>query len=435
VTAYGRHTIAPVPPPFLLMPQPLTATSTALQIGAEALSANPLRTLLSTLGVIVGVASLVAVLSLGDGMQQAARSQLQTLTDVQTVSVVPRTEIQVDGEWEPVRNYPVFTPDDAIDAQAQTGAIGVSLFTRASMVIAVPQTAKRRTAQVSAVLPRADEFHRLTLAYGRFLTDAEAQRGAAVVVLNDVLARQLADGRDIATMIDASVRVHGTDMTVIGVLAPVTGDKSHTAFIPFAAARRVFPQAEQPRPATMLLRAGTVESTEQLRSRTVDWAARRYTKPLDRLDIFTQKKRVEQAEQGILIFKLFMASLTGISLLVGGIGIMNVMLASVSERTREIGIRKAIGARKRDVLWQFLAESVAISGAGSAVGVVLGLAGAFGVTALIRLRANAPFFQAGVSVSTIMTAVLSALIVGLVFGTYPALRASRMSPIDAIRHE
>jgi putative ABC transport system permease protein len=114
---------------------------------------------------------------------------------------------------------------------------------------------------------------------------------------------------------------------------------------------------------------------------------------------------------------------------------MNVLLASVTERTREIGVRKALGARGRDVLLQFLAESVAISGAGSAIGVVLGVSGAFAVTAVIRAQAKAPFFRAGFSWSTVLVAVVSSVVVGLVFGTYPALRASRMSPIDAIRHE
>lgn len=130
-----------------------------------------------------------------------------------------------------------------------------------------------------------------------------------------------------------------------------------------------------------------------------------------------------------------MGAVTCISLLVGGIGIMNVMLASVSERTREIGIRKAVGARRADVRSQFLAESVAISGFGSAIGVALGLAASFGITAVMRARVSGMEIHASVSWSTILVAVASAAIVGLVFGTYPARRAARLDPIDAIRHE
>jgi len=136
----------------------------------------------------------------------------------------------------------------------------------------------------------------------------------------------------------------------------------------------------------------------------------------------------------MLIFKLFMGAITGISLLVGGIGVMNVLLAAVAERTREIGIRRAVGAARRHILAQFLAESVTISGVGSFVGVLLGVTGAYGITALIRAHTKAEMY-AGLSVSTVVVAVIATVTVGLAFGLYPALLASRLSPIDAIRHE
>src|SRR5688500_10001047 len=151
--------------------------------------------------------------------------------------------------------------------------------------------------------------------------------------------------------------------------------------------------------------------------------------------VTTNESRLDQLSRGILVFKLFMGAITGISLLVGGIGIMNVLLASVTERTREIGVRKAMGARRRDILMQFLAESVAISGAGSLLGVALGLSGAFAIVAVIRAQAQAVYLDATFSWSTVMSAAISAIAIGLTFGTYPARRAARLSPIDAIRHE
>ncbi len=151
--------------------------------------------------------------------------------------------------------------------------------------------------------------------------------------------------------------------------------------------------------------------------------------------IETSEQRLAQAMQGIFVFKLFMGAITGISLLVGGIGIMNVLLASVTERTREIGVRKAAGARRADIVMQFLVESVVISGVGSLVGAALGLTTSFALVALIRARAKAVLLDATFSWSTVLLAAVAALTVGLVFGTYPARRAGKLSPIDAIRHE
>jgi putative ABC transport system permease protein len=367
-------------------------------------------------------------------MQATARAQLEHLTDVQTVSVAVKTAEQIDGIWHPVFNYPVFTPADAEQAALATGATGVSLFQRAQMAIDFPHTGRKRATSVSGVLSRADEFHHMVLAEGRFFTDAEGARGATVAILSQKLAAELSNGEP-RRMLGRDVRINGQTLSVIGVLAAYIGEVGYDAYVPFQAARKFFPPSDPPRPSTILLRAASVEEVDALRAAAEDWAAQHYMSRLKKLDIHTQQARIAQAEQGITIFKLFMAALTGISLLVGGIGIMNVLLASVTERTREIGVRKAIGACRRDVLLQFLTESVAISGAGSAIGVLLGLAASFGVTAIIRARANAPFFHAGFSWLTIAIAVASALAVGLVFGTYPAMRASRMSPIEAIRHE
>ena len=417
------------------MRMPPNPTTTALGIGGEALFANPLRTLLSTLGVIIGVASLVAVLSLGDGMQAAARSQAERLTGVQTVLLTSKTSEQVDGVWIPVRNYPVFTPADADEAQSVTGATGMSLVVASAMTIENPSANRRRAATVSGVLSRADQFHSLELADGRFFTDVEAERGASVIVLSHKLATELAPAGDAARMVGHEVRIDGTTVTVLGTLAAFEGETGSSAYVPFATASKIFPPSSSPRPTTLMLRASSIETVEALRNAAEDWAAQRFSTRMKKIEIQTNKMRLAQTEQGILIFKIFMGAIAGISLVVGGVGIMNVLLASVTERTREIGVRKALGARGRDVLLQFLAESVAISGAGSAIGVVLGISGAFLVTALIRSQANAPFFHAGFSWSTVLVAVVSSVVVGLIFGTYPALRASRMSPIDAIRHE
>jgi putative ABC transport system permease protein len=144
--------------------------------------------------------------------------------------------------------------------------------------------------------------------------------------------------------------------------------------------------------------------------------------------------RLVAMNQGILVFKILMGAFTAVSLIVGGIGIMNVLLAAVAERTKEIGVRKAAGARRRDIIVQFLAESVVISLAGAIIGAIMGIAGAYLVTYIMRTQTMAQVYAA-VTWQTLSVAMGAAILVGLVFGTYPAIKAANLSPVDAMRYE
>jgi putative ABC transport system permease protein len=209
-----------------------------------------------------------------------------------------------------------------------------------------------------------------------------------------------------------------------------------SAIVPFTVADSAMAPPASPRAPALMVRASRVEIVDSVKRLTEGWAARRLGADWkDEASVATSSPmRLDQARQGIRVFKMVMGAFAGISLLVGGLGIMNVLLAAVTERTREIGIRKAAGARQRDILIQFLSESVAITGAGSVIGVLLGLAGAFAATAVIRSASEAPLYAA-VTWQTVAVAAAVSIVVGLAFGTFPALRAARLSPIDAIRHE
>jgi putative ABC transport system permease protein len=231
------------------------------------------------------------------------------------------------------------------------------------------------------------------------------------------------------------VLLNGRPLTVIGI-AEAKPREPMEAWVPLGVAAKVTMRiAQLGRPVQLVATARRVEEVEATQQGAERWLASRYgAEWKDKVDVGSNLERVKQATQTFQVFKILIAAITGVSLLVGGIGIMNVLLASVAERTREIGIRKAMGARNHDVMLQFLSESVAITSAGATVGVLLGFAIAFTAAWVMRLQTRAPV-HAAVTPGTVLFAAFASIAVGLSFGLYPALRASRLSPIDAIRHE
>jgi len=407
----------------------------SLSIALGTLRANPLRTILSTLGIVIGSGALVAVLTLGDGMERFGRQQLATTTDLQSVVIEPRTAEIIDDQAYPISDYLVLGPADAESLLARLPQATAALLSlRGAAPLAFGGGAPD-TVIVQATLPSHAVVLKRPLAAGRYFSATDATGGAPVVVLSFGLGGTVGGG-DAAGAVGKHVTLRGQDREVIGVMAGAGGpERVPTVYVPLEAAGVVLAPTPRPRAPTMVLEAARVEDVRAVREGVEQWLGRRVGADWGRkARVHTNLQRVDQAERAILVFKLFLGAITGISLLVGGIGIMNVLLASVTERTREIGVRKAVGARRVDLLSQFLLESVAISGVGSVVGTLLGLGGAFGVTALIRREVDAPVYAA-FSWSTLVVAAGAAIVVGVAFGIYPALRAARLSPVEAIRHE
>lgn len=402
----------------------------SLFVGVEALRANPLRTLLSTLGIVMGVAAMVSVLALGDGVEKFARDQIAQTTDLLTVAVSPRTTLEVDNQFLRRENPLQFSLADARALERRLPAVQhVALVASGGAIVSRAGNSPPRGFQVEAGEAKGGPSGVPALQVGRWFTDADT----AVVVLSPRAASAVsADSAKPEFAVGQSIGLNGKQHVVIGVVAAAEPNQGLRAWVPVTDAGRALGARFV---AHITITAHQVEDIGAIRAATETWLAERAGAAWkEDVQVVNRGDRVEQATQGLRVFKLLMAAITGVSLLVGGVGIMNVLLASVAERTREIGIRKAAGATNRDVLIQFLAEAVAITGAGAFIGVLLGLAVAFAAAAVMRMQTGAPV-EAAVTLPTVGFAVVISVVIGLAFGLYPARRAARLSPIDAIRHE
>lgn len=401
----------------------------SLIVGVEALRANPLRTILSTLGVVMGVGAMVSVLSLGDGVERYAREGLVS-RDLLMIGVTPNTSTRVDGMFVRKEDYVQLTASDAAEIlEAVPEASVASMAAQGPALVFVGEAMEPRGFLVRGVEADLSLQDSLVVAHGRWVTATDT----AVVVLSSRAAGVLVgDSTRPADALGKSVVFRGNAHEVIGVLAPANREELLGAYVPVGdVARALGDRAVM----GIQLQARRIEDVDSAFAHTEAWAKGRYgEKWKQEVDVVSRAGMVEQVATAMRIFKMLMAAITGVSLLVGGVGIMNVLLASVAERTREIGVRKAMGARDRDILVQFLAESVAITGFGAGLGVLLGLAIAYGTAAIMRMQTEAEVFAA-VTFPTVSFAVVISVVIGLVFGLYPARRAARLSPIDAIRHE
>jgi putative ABC transport system permease protein len=391
----------------------------------QALRANWLRGLLTALGVIIGVASLVALTAISAGAQEGVTSDLRRLGP---------NIILLDGEFVTLPDGRM-TPTDRTLTEADLAAVAklpaVDAVGRRQIVEMTVSSGRRQT---STILTGIDEtfqrMHNYAPAQGRLLTAADDREGREVIVLGTKPAGRIFKG---APAIGRTVRILSREFTVVGVYAPKGNlgpdNLDNQAFVPITVAKRVLFGGEKIQGADVQVHtqaqvAPTMDAIDSLvadRHHIVDGRGEDFSTE-DQTQIITT------AAAATSTFKTLTLALGAISLVVGGIGIMNIMLVSVTERTREIGIRKALGAEPGRIQAQFLIEALALCVGGGLLGVVVGVIAARVVSAL----AGWPTL---ISPASLAIAFVTSLAVGLFFGSYPARRAARLPPAVAIRHE
>jgi len=423
-----------------------------IKLGAKSLWMHRLRSTLTMLGIVFGVCSVIAMLAIGEGASQAAQEAIARLgsTNLIVETVKP--------------------PDDQTDQSQEEGAISYGLTyadaesirnTIPSVEVTVPireieQEARylnRKIAiKIVGTIPWYTEISPIWLMRGRFLTSTDLYHRLAVCVIDDQVARRLFTFDDPLGM---DVKIYGSYYRVIGIVSQTAlgqtgtfGTKISTAsesgggvagnvYIPLTTAKCRFPEldfrfsggsgkAEKVELQKITVKVDSAEQVLPIRDVLDALLARLHDKQDYR--IVAPLELLRQAAQTRRIFSIVLGSIAAISLLVGGIGIMNIMLATVSERTREIGIRRALGARKRDIIIQFLSETLLLTLAGGVLGIILGSL----IPALVTHFGRMPTVITGGSL--VLAFGISAA-VGITFGLYPAYRAANMDPIESLRHE
>jgi putative ABC transport system permease protein len=399
-----------------------------IRIALKALARNKLRAFLTMLGIIIGVGAVIAMVAIGEGAKSTIRAQIASL-GTNVLIIVPGTSNQggVRVGFGSVNTL--------VDGDARAVIREVRAVAYASPVLRRPEQLVAGNLNwgtlVQGVAPEFQQIREWQIAEGRFLHDGDMESAAKVVVLGETVARNLFGNDD---PIDSVIRIRNIPFRVVGVLAPKgqTGqgtDQDDTVMIPYTTMQKRLMRITWLQ--SIVVKAVNAERVQEAQEQITSLLRQRHRIGPEREDDFNVRNLsdiTEAATTSARVMTVLLGSVAGISLLVGGIGIMNIMLVSVTERTREIGIRMAVGARSRDIMLQFLVEAVVMAATGGIIGIFLGI----GSSEVLKTWAQWPTL---IDPAIVAIAFLFSGAVGVFFGFYPAKKAATLDPIEALRYE
>lgn len=398
-----------------------------LSTSITSITRNKMRSFLTTLGVIIGVAAVILLTSIGNGIKSFITDQFEGLGS-NSIYVMPGEIINEEGRFD----------QPAVEAGARHSKLNLEHVRDLNRVggpirYAVPMSESQAEVRYSGVKRRVTVIASSSLystvlntktQTGRFFTDAEDSAGKKVVVIGDKVAEKLFSGKN---PVEKNITINNVRFKVVGVAekkgggAGPAGDIDNAIYVPYSVAKDLLNMESL---STIVLQARTKEDIPKAIAMAEETVGKKLKK--EDFSIIDQAELLSTFQTILSALTLGLAGIAAISLVVGGIGIMNIMLVAVTERTKEIGLRKALGATPSNILVQFLIEAAALSSLGGIIGILIGVLGALGLS---------NFFPAKPAIDTIVLAFGVSFATGIIFGVFPARKASKLSPIEALRYE